>query len=222
MRWLVDILTRPRTPHSWRTLRVLSVLTAAARAGIVPLRQTDLHALAYLANAMSPIWNLPPQDSKVLKQTDGPYYPALQRSLDRLVGAGLVSVDESEFLVTRGTNVRFLATFRVDLQRAQPILDALWQYPVERRVFQLLVELCLSASSTVEDELAETALVDLNFADPGVQLGHEVDALGARESASVALARRFAGVMPPGVRATPATSVQLYVKYLQQSLVRSA
>jgi hypothetical protein len=72
--------------------RVLVLLDAAQRAAVAPLSTERLHAFAYLADILSPVWGLMAFDSVVLKDIGGPHYPDLQREMDRLVVAGLLEV----------------------------------------------------------------------------------------------------------------------------------
>ena len=72
-------------------VRVVRLLEAAERAGITPIPARRLHAYAYLADVLSPVWDLQPFDGKVLKVKHGPHYPDLQREVDRLVVMGLVT-----------------------------------------------------------------------------------------------------------------------------------
>lgn len=105
--------------------RVLLLLDAAERAGIVPLPSSRLHAFAYLADVLSPVWDLVPFDGKVYKSEGPPHYPDLQDELDRLVILGLVHVSNLRYIPTNdgGTDHRllclefFFGTFRNDFLR---------------------------------------------------------------------------------------------------------
>jgi hypothetical protein len=67
-------------------------MEALERTGGTPIDTRTLHAFAFFANVLSPLWDLEPLDGSILKDQHGPYYPALQRELDALVGDGLVTV----------------------------------------------------------------------------------------------------------------------------------
>ena len=75
-----------------QTVRVLTLLDALSAAGLSPSTSRALHELAYLANVLAPVFDLPPLDASLLKRKSGPYYPARQQTVDRLVGRGLVEV----------------------------------------------------------------------------------------------------------------------------------
>ena len=75
-----------------RKIRLIVLLSAAENAGLYPTPIRQLHVLAYLANVLAPVWNMPVLDGKLLKKKGGPFYPALQQDLDRLVGTGVVFI----------------------------------------------------------------------------------------------------------------------------------
>ena len=75
-----------------RQLRVLVLLDGSERAGISPIRLNRLHVYAYVSNVLAPVWQAEVFDGHVLKRRGGPFYPALQHELDRMVGLGLVNI----------------------------------------------------------------------------------------------------------------------------------
>src|SRR5260370_89619 len=79
-------------------VRVLQLLEAAERAGITPLPARRLHAYAYLADVLSPVWDLQPFDGKVLKVKHGPHYPDLQKEVERLVVMGLITASRLRYV----------------------------------------------------------------------------------------------------------------------------
>ena len=70
--------------------RLIELLWAAGEAGLTPLKLMHLHAFAYLANVLAPVWESPVLDGRVLKRRGGPYFPELQSELDHLLGKGVV------------------------------------------------------------------------------------------------------------------------------------
>jgi hypothetical protein len=70
---------------------LLSLLDAAERTGIAPLSVERLHRLVYLANAMSPVYDLLTPDGYVLKYKRGPFFPEVQWDIDRLAVQGLAA-----------------------------------------------------------------------------------------------------------------------------------
>ena len=58
-----------------RRCRMLLLLDAAEHVGIAPLPSARLHAFAYLADVLSPVWELIPFDGKVYKSEGGTPLP---------------------------------------------------------------------------------------------------------------------------------------------------
>ncbi|WP_186047069.1 hypothetical protein [Burkholderia gladioli] len=82
---------------------ILSLLRGIETAGLAPLPLKEVNALAYLANAVAPCFDLEPIAYTVLKEREGPLYPELIWNIDRLVGMGLVRVSN---LILTGASVK--------------------------------------------------------------------------------------------------------------------
>lgn len=80
-----------------RRLRLVVLLDTCAEVGLDPVSGHAIHALAYLSDALAPVWNLPVVETELLKRRHRPFFPALQADLDWLVGAGLVSVHKFSY-----------------------------------------------------------------------------------------------------------------------------
>ena len=75
-----------------RRIRLILLLDAAESAGLTPLPILHLHTFAYMSNVLSPVWDVPVLEGKVLKRRGNPFYTSLQYDLDRLVGMGVVLI----------------------------------------------------------------------------------------------------------------------------------
>ena len=73
-----------------RRVRILILLDAADYAVISPIPLPRFHALAFLADVLSPIYHFIPLSGRILKRRTGPYFPDLQWEVDRLIGLNLV------------------------------------------------------------------------------------------------------------------------------------
>src|SRR5260221_11854995 len=89
---LSDVNNTPDLDILRRRIRIITLLAAAEQAGLAPMPISKFHTFAYLSNVLSPVWEMLPLDGKVLKRGLGPFYPILQRDLDRLVGIGIVLI----------------------------------------------------------------------------------------------------------------------------------
>ena len=108
-----------------RRARLLMLLDAADYVVIAPVETSRLHALAFLADVLSPIYGLTSISGRVLKRRVGPYFPALQWELDRLVGMGLVEVS-SLGPVVEVSDAYLDASFALNRQRAASVLKAVY------------------------------------------------------------------------------------------------
>ena len=105
-----------------RQFRLLVVIDAAERVGLTPLPVGPLHTLAYLTDALAPVWNLPVLDGQILKQVQ-PFFPLLQADVDRLVGRGLLVPSHVRY-VERAAGLALDARYAVNQDFVQPILAA--------------------------------------------------------------------------------------------------
>ena len=92
--WMEDAGAKVR-----RRIRLLMLLDAADYAGNSPLSVSRLHAFAFLADVLSPLYNLTALSGRIMKRRIGPYFPDLQWELDRLIGQGLVDVSDLQPIV---------------------------------------------------------------------------------------------------------------------------
>ena len=206
-----------------RQVRILMLLECASRAGIAPLTSTQLHALAYLANVLAPVWDLVPESDALLKLRGGPYYPQLQRDVDRLAALGLVTVTGTSFEQWDDGAWRLDGQFSSSPELSRKILDHALSFDDERRLHSLILELCLALSALGSDALVDTALADATYSNPGVRFGREIDfSPWGKANASAELASYFEFLMPQSIRGGMSENVHLYVNYLQGRLTASA
>lgn len=195
-----------------QAVRVLVLLDALAQAGVVPTPARALHELAYLANVLSPVFDLAPFDAKLLKRSSGPYYPELQQGIDRLVGRGLVDARNVEYrIVEEEKRYRVVASYRL----RRPLVNAALTrhvdvYPEEALFLRELA----SAYSVLSDaQLGIAALQDARYADTSVDLNDVID-FGEYESPTRNFSRNAALAFAPGRRLEPAERLYLYLDHL--------
>jgi len=83
----------PFEADHWRRAWVMSILDAAARAGLTPIVQTLVHRAAFLSNALAPVYDVDVENGLVTRWKRGPFFPELQWDLDRLAAMGLARFD---------------------------------------------------------------------------------------------------------------------------------
>jgi hypothetical protein len=205
-----------------QAVRILNLMAAASRAGLTPIGQPELHALAYLVNALSPVWELEALDEATLKLQRGPFYASVQQGVDRLVGMGLVSVSRTEYEELTDGRVRFSGWFEYESVRCGAILREAHNFEEEQDMFRLALEVCLSASAA-PDEIVEVAMRDLDYSDLSVSGDHAITVSSdTAPGRTIAFAEHFSTLMPTRYMATPASNTSLYIKYLQRAWDRSA
>lgn len=195
-----------------QVVRVLVLLDALARAGLVPTAARTLHELAYLANVLSPVFDLIPFDAKLLKRSSGPYYPELQLAIDHLVGRVLVDALNVEYrYLEDDKRYRVVATYRLYRSRVQAALDRHAEVFPEEALF--LRELASAYSVLSDDQLGRAALQDARYADQSVDVDNVID-FGEYASPSKNFSRNAALAFAPGRRLQPAERLYLYLDHL--------
>lgn len=202
-----------------RRVRLLVLLSAAESAGLVPLPVIRLHTLAYLANVLASVWDMPAIEGKILKRRGGPFYPALQRDLDRLVGLGLVAVSKLSHVLDDDQRWRLEGSYRLNHELADPILRCVRTYDDECRIMLFIEELAYAVSGLSDADIDRATLQDATYADPLVDVGNVVDfGEWSDVNYSANAARRFRELIPGGARATPGEMLHLYLRHLHTRL----
>ena len=197
-----------------QTVRVLTLLDALAAAGLAPSSSRALHELAYLANVLAPVFNLPPLDDTLLKRKSGPYYPELQQTIDRLVGRGLVEAQELRYELDEvEQRYRISASYLLRRSEVRAALDRYRElYPVEAL---FLDELAAAYSALSDGQQGHVAVSDARYADVSVDVNNVID-FGEWSSAEKNFSRNAAMTFAPGKHLAPAERLYLYLDHLQQ------
>jgi len=148
-----------------RSVRLLSILRSAQVTGLFPVPGAAIHTIAYLADALSPVWGLPLLDSHVLKNRTRPNFPALQRDLDILVARGMVDVRDLSFSSIVDDEAPIRASFGLT-PLASHSLDLIETSTYFRREFDFVREVSFAAAALGPEGLAGIGTVDASYADP--------------------------------------------------------
>lgn len=199
-----------------RQARLLLLLEAAEKAGLTPIGVAPLHAFAFLANVLAPVWQMPALDGKILKTRSGPFYPDLQQDLDRLVGLGMVEISDVGHILDLGSRWQLEARFFIRRDLAQPAVDLLseeWGEPI----LPFLVELGYALSALDGIELKNALVEDATYCDPLTSVNNVLDFdEWSKRNPSASAAVYFDNFMPAGIRATPGEKLHLYVRHLRR------
>lgn len=200
-------------------LRLIVLLDAAENAGLIPLSILRLHGFAYLANVLAPVWDMPVQDGKVLKRYGGPFYPALQKSLDRLVGAGLAIISDLGYNRDESGRWRLEGSYALDRDKADKILSYIQQFEEERRVADFIQELAYAISALSDEELDQAMTEDATYSDPLVDFGNVVDfAEWRRLNYTANAAFELGKLLPDHDQATSGEKLHFYIRHLRTRL----
>lgn len=196
-----------------QTVRVLTLLDALAAAGLAPSSSRALHELAYLANVLAPVFDLPPLDATLLKRKSGPYYPELQQTIDRLVGCGLIEAQDLRYELDEiEQRYRIGASY---LLRRSEVRAALDRYRELYQVEALFLDELAAAYSALSDaEQGQVAVGDARYADVSVDVNNVID-FGEWTGAEKNFSRNAAMTFAPGRHLPPAERLYLYLDHLQ-------
>lgn len=210
-----------------RRVRLIQLLDAAERAAIAPVSASLLHALAYLADVLSPVWELSPFDGKILKSKGGPHYPDLQRDLDRLVVLGLVEITNLTYQnANHGAQLdgdyalRFKSSHLAGILAAVgPSQGSLNLDPADQLLHSYLVELAGALATLPQAQIEKVASADPTYADDRIGEFNIIDfGSWTREpriaNLSSRTAERFRSFLPHGSSLSPSEKLYLYASYL--------
>ncbi len=201
-----------------RSIRLLSILRCAHNTGFEPVPGTAIHTIAYLADALSPVWGLPLLDAHVLKNRTRPNFPALQRDLDVLVGRGVVEVHDLTTSPKADSESPIGASFSLTLLAA-PSLGLILASEYFRRQFNFVREVTFAAAALGPEGLASIGTVDASYADPFADVGSVIELGQASTSGrtTAEVAEKFR-VLAPDADLTDAQLVHLYMRHLYSRL----
>jgi hypothetical protein len=226
------LLNDPEVAIIRRRARIVMLLDAAERAGIAPINAIRLHAFSYLADVLSPVWDLPPFDGKILKIEGGPHYPDIQQEIDRLVVLGLVEVSNLRYLRRPNGGARIACDYslRLDSKQLPDILFALGARapfhpldPKDQEVHAFLVDLAGALALLPGEQIEKAATLDATYADSRIGDANLVDFASwtndpGSANLSVLTAERFSAFLPEESRLSPGERIYLYASYLGRKI----
>ncbi len=202
-----------------RQARILILLDGAAKAGLAPMGIIPFHAFAFLSNVLAPVWDMPAFDGKILKRKGGPFYPALQRDLDRMVGLGMVLITQVAHVREADGKWRLEGRYRLNRQLSTRAVDYLLDLPDEGRFASFATEIAYALSALGEEELERALVEDATYSDPSVSENNVLDfGEWKRRNPSANAANYFDNFMPGGMKATPGEKLHLYVRNLHRRI----
>jgi hypothetical protein len=200
-----------------RKLRLLAILDSCRHAGLSPTSIAVVHTIAYLADALAPVWDLPILDGQILKRKRHPFFPALQRDLDLLVGQGVVQVARVRYLPSEDRNGWQLdAHYMLESEFSERILSVARSHELQARKLKFIREVVYAASGLGSNGIDNLGEVDAAYSDPLVDVGGllDIDTAPDRTNATAEVALRFSKLTQDSQDLTNAELVHLYVRHL--------
>lgn len=203
-----------------RRVRLLMLLDAADYAVISPISVSRLHAFAFLADVLSPIYNLTALSGNIVKRRVGPYFPELQWELDRLIGMGLVEVSSLNPVI-EVSRAYLDASFSLNRVKSQQLLDVAREDISILALQDFFRELASALGSVPDNDLDATTQADVTW-----ETGHAGSVIDYAEwrarNYSDLSAKRIEEVAREhyklaNVSLSPGAKISLYVQYLRRA-----
>lgn len=202
-----------------RQIRLILIVDAAERAGLVPLPVLRLHSIAFFSNVLSPVWDIPSIEGSLLKRHGGPFYPPLQRDLDRLVGLGIALIRDVSHVRDENGHWRLEGSYRLNAEFGLRIISAIAEWPEELRILNFVRELTLAISALDDSDIVRATEEDAAYSDRQIDYGSVVDfAEWQTLNYSANAANEIAHYVPSGAAPSGAEKLHLYVRHLHARL----
>ncbi|KRC24828.1 hypothetical protein [Acidovorax sp. Root217] len=198
----------------WKAWVVLCI-SESQRMGLTPVSTAQLHVILYLANTLADLYGVTRVRGRVLKRGAYPFFPDVQREVDRLAFAGVLTIEHVEF----GVKGHLAAHYALGERGAQ-ISQAIVAHSMEaQRTAQLLCELVCACFGRFLYERADIGAIDANYGDALVLDGEVVDfSEWSSDNKNMGLARllieKLRALRPDAQR----DGVRLYCDYLDKAL----
>ncbi len=192
-------------------VRGLLLVEAVCRANPGPVSMTAVHIVAYLAEALAPVWGLESHERQVLKRAGSPYFPGLQQVVDDLICRGAVTVVHYDPSMGKHTDLVANATIDLVHEVVQPAVELAEQFSNLRDLSHLYLEVALAASRA--PDLGRLVALDASYSNPTVSLNRLIQLGTGEPRGSAALAEKIGKLLNERV-ASRGEKISLYVGHL--------
>ena len=196
-------------PALYRRAWILAMLDCAEKFGVTPLSRDELHTLAFLGDALAPVYELTAPDKSVLKSADGPFFPAVQWDVDRLAAQGLIDREVAGDATGE-------ATYSCSAS-GQAVARRLSGSPLVDEATGYLHELIAAFGSIGVGERSSISRADATYASretPGTVLDFGDWEQPSERNYSFRTTRSFESLNARGSPFSPRERMHLYVRYL--------
>jgi hypothetical protein len=200
---------------------VLLLLDAAEQADLTPLSSQRLHRMAFLANCLSPVYDIPVLDGEILKYPRGPFYPDLQWDVDRLVFMGLAEISNIQHERDE-LGWWFSASYALSPIGVDRVERVISEIPSARDRHGFYLEVAGAYATLGMEGREDAALQDANYRNEDVFQRGLIDYSEIGENFSIQAVDIFSRFTPPGVGVTSRDKLYLYFRYLNRMVERAA
>ncbi len=198
----------------WKVWSLLC-LGASSQMGLNPIAGSQLHVLLYLANTLSPLFGVSPIRGRVLKRGKYPFYPDVQREIDRLAFSGVLKIEKVEY----GSRGHLAAHYGLG-DKGDSITKKLIQFDPElQKTARLFRELVYASFGKFLGTHIDIGPIDANFGDDAILNGEVVDFSEWKNSnKNMAVARYLLDQLRSLQPNSERDGVRLYCDYLDEAL----
>lgn len=199
---------------------MLLLVDAAARNGLTPISKLRLHRLAYLANCLSPVYGIRPNDERIVKYKRGPYYPVFQWHLDRLVGQQLLQLSKVRYFNDE-YGAWMDASYAV-AKRGVLLAHSIFATAEMKGLSEYLLEVAKAFAFRKDESLDGMALADLTYSDQRRAGGSVIDFSDPATNLSVLGAHSFVSLVRDPRLITEEDQIYLYMEYLGKTIATAS
>lgn len=202
-----------------RTLvRLISIMNGCRGADIGPVPVAALHTIAYFADALSPIWDVPVIEGQLLKKKRVPVNPELQGGIDELVGRAVLFARNVRHVYVDGA-WSLDADYDLNLVFGKRIIEAMSRDREFRKELAFVQEVVLALAGLGLPGLSNAAQADATYSDPNIDVGGIIDLSNTEVLTRTSqVTNQFSELLGRQHRLTEAEVTHLYIRHLYSVL----
>lgn len=194
---------------------LLGLVRVANWAGLQPVSNRHVHSLIFLANSLAPVYEDVGVETRVIKHSQGPFYPDAQWDLDRMVGQELLTITTDTMTATDdGWSLN--ASYEVSPEGANLVAQCRQSVMLDRS-YRFLLELAAAFASLTQDERNTAPLFDAIYGIPNRPNWSPLVFESADDNYSFQTANAFDDLVGKELLLSPKDRVHLYLRYLAAS-----
>lgn len=194
------------------------VMGAAKKAGLLPIQKDLFHHIIYLSNCLAPLFQETPTVATVVKYKRGPFYPAIQWYLDRLVVQGVLKISDLSY--TQDEHGPWMDAKYFTNGTTRSVIETCTQIQYGRKLEDYLTEMVFAVASISRRTWNSAALYDATYDEPGKSEGAFIDFAEPDGNLSVQTAQAFQAALPESIVISPREEMFLYLRFLEEQAAR--